>query len=195
MKRYRALLCLAAVLASGSFLSANEPYDSIRLVSYQPYFIEDGWILLDKVNAQGTTVFIDVESPEGAASRFIAANTSEAPTIYSIHSWSDNQHQFQKFLSNVIQENQTERIVPIRMSSSEAGACLNLVSEVVYIDCTDVASVNEKILAWVAHLSEHGLIAGNKWEWPEVDLAVVNAANELNLSLTVNGGYWFLKKN
>ncbi len=175
-------------------LEANEPYDSVRNVAYEPYFFEDGYILLEKVTAQGTTVFIDVGSTNGAAARYVAANTDGSTRIYSIHPWTGDEYGFQKFLSNVKQENQNEKIIPIRMSSHEAGAALNLVSEVIFIDSTNADKVYETILAWVSHLSEHGIISGNHWERLSVDLAVVKAAAELNLALSTNGTYWFLRK-
>lgn len=187
------LIALATILVC-SALFAIEPYDSVRLVSYEPYFFENSWILLNKVNSQGATVFIDVESPEGEAARFIAANTSDSTKVYNINSWEGNDYSFQKFLSNVAQESLSERVIPLRMNSKEAGTVTNLISEIVYIDSQDISSINDKILTWVTHLSEHGVIAGNKWEWPEVELAVVNAAVSLNLILSTDANFWFLQK-
>ncbi len=159
-----------------------------------PYYFENGYILLNKVNAQETTVFIDVESSEGMAARYISANTSESVKVFNINSWSESEHQYQKFLSNVIQENQGDRINSIRMSSREASNALNLVSELIYIDCENTDTVYEKILAWVSHLSQNGVIAGNRWEWHEVELAVVYAVVDLGLTLNIDGNFWFLKK-
>lgn len=191
----KTLLKYAFVLATvvASTLTANEPYDSIRTVALEPFFIEDGFILLDKVNNQGTTVFVDVGSINGAASRYIAATTNDTVKVYTINPWNSD-YSFQKFLSNVKQENQNEKITAIRMNSGEASAALNLVSEFIFIDASDSDTIYENILSWVSHLSEHGIISGNHWERTSVDLAVVKAAADLNLSLSTNGTYWFLKK-
>lgn len=194
MKSIANALCFASILVGSQLYAISEPYDSIKEVAYEPYFLENSWILLDKINSMDATVFIDVESPEGEAARFVGSYAPESVRVYSINSWSKNDYQFQTFLSNVIQEATTERIVPIRMTSDEASAALNLVSEVIYIACDEIDSVSEKIFNWVTHLSEGGVLAGNKWEWPQIELAVINAADELNLSLSIDGNYWFLSK-
>ncbi len=195
MKKIARLICLMTALAGGSFLYADaELNHALRLVSYEPYYFENGYILLNKVIAQETTVFIDVGSSEGMAARYISANTSESVKVFNINSWSGNDHRYQKFLSNVIHENQGDRIHSIRMSSREATDALNLVSELIYIDCEDKNTVHEKILSWATHLSLKGVIAGNRWEWPEVELAVVHAVVDLGLTLNIEGNFWFLKK-
>lgn len=187
---------LAITLTGGASLVASpEPYAAIRSVSYEPYFFENSYILLNKVNAQSTTVFLDIESPDGMAARFIASNAPETVKVYNLNSWKDNEHDFQKFLSNVIHENNDTKIIPLRMSSKEGSGALNLISELIYIDCTEQAAITEKILSWVAHLSQNGVIAGNKWEWPEVQLAVVSAAGDLGLALSIESNFWFLSKN
>lgn len=195
MKLFTKMIFFSTMVLGGTQLFAVEPYQSIRHVAYEPYFLENSWILLDKVNSQSTGVFIDVGSPNGEAARYIAANSPAERAIYSINSWSYNDHKFQIFLSNVIQENLDTRIVPIRMNSNEAGEALNLESELIYLDCNNVTSINDKILTWVSHLTEHGIIAGNRWDWKDVELIVVKAAVDLNLTLTTNANYWFLKKN
>lgn len=195
MRKMPKALLFGAFLAACTQLTAlPEPYASIRGVAYEPYYLQDSWILLGKVNALDAAVFIDVESRSGEAARFIGANTAEEVNVYCINSWKENDHQFQTFLSNVIHEDAAERVIPIRMSSNEAAAALNLIADVIYIDCNDIDAIPEKIMDWVTHLSENGVIAGNRWEWPEVEYAVVNAVGSLNLTLSINGNYWFLQK-
>lgn len=194
MKSIAKLVCLVATFAAGMSLYATEPYDSIRLVSYEPYFFENGWILIDKVNSQNTTVFIDVESQSGEAARFVSTNTSDAVRVYQVNDWNHNAHGYQTFLSNVVHENQADKITPITLNSKDGSAVLNLISECIFLDCNSPETVYDKILAWSSHLSDHGIIAGNKWGWPEVELTVINAAVELNLALTINSNFWFLAK-
>lgn len=186
---------IAAVFVGNSFLIADpEPYASIRQVSYEPYYFENSWILLDKVNAQSTTVFIDIESVDGMAARFVSANVPADVKVYNVNPWSQDEHQFQQFLSNVIEEGQQEQIIPLRMSSKEGSATLNLAAEVIYIDCSQPDSVYEKILSWSTHLTENGLIVGNYWNWNEVKLPVVSAAGDLGLTFSTNANFWFLKR-
>lgn len=175
-------------------LLSNEPYDSIKNVVYEPYFIQDGYILLDKVNTQNTTVFIDVQSTNGAASRYVALNTPETVKVVCVNPW-ENDYAFQKFLSNVKQENQNEKIIPLRMNSDNASSAINLLSELIFIDGSTNDSLYEAILGWVSNLTDQGVICGSHWELSSVKLAVVQVAANLNLSLTINGTYWFLKKD
>lgn len=186
-------LVFSTVLASAALINAAEPYDSIKVVPYEPYYIENGWILSNIAVAQGTTVFIDIDSPQGEVARFIASNTDSSVKVYSVNSWTE-ELSFQKFLSNVIHENLSERIIPLRMTSDEAERALDVVSEFIYIDC-NVNDITNKILGWVTHLSEHGIIAGNRWDLPSVELAVVNAAVELNLAIHLDQNFWYLKKD
>lgn len=191
----RSLLKNIFILALfASPLLANEPYDSIRDVAYTPYFLQNGYILLNEVNAQSTTVFIDVKSDGGAASRYIAANTNGTVKVYYVNTWYDD-YAFQQFISNVKQENQSGAITPIRMTSQGASMALNLISELIYIDTIHSSNLHEDILAWVDHLSANGVISGNFWERSPIELVVTKAAAELNLSLSTNGTYWFLKRS
>lgn len=184
---------LSAACSLTFMLNAVEPYDSIHTVAYEGYTLQDSYTLYSEVISQGTTVFIDVGSVDGAAARYIAANTNGSVRIYNVNSWGATDHSFQKFLSNVLQENQSQNITPIRMSALEASSDLNLVSECIFMDPTNADSIYDEILAWAYHLTPHGVIVGNHWEWLEVELEVVKAASQLNFSLTLNGTYWFLK--
>lgn len=189
---FKHVITLATCFTAALF--ANEPYDSVRQVDYEPVFVQDGYIILDKFNNLGATVFVDVASLGGNVGRYIAANTNESVKVYNINLWDGDQYGFQKFLSNVKQENQNEKIVPIRMSPAEAGSSLNVVSEFIYVDSSNASVLHDNILAWVSHLSENGVIGGNHWERTAVEVAVVTAAAELNLTLSTNGHYWFLNK-
>lgn len=73
MKKFACVIGLisAFICSYAGTLTAAEPYDSLRQVSYEPYFFENSWILLNKVTAQSTKVFVDVDSPNGMAARVI----------------------------------------------------------------------------------------------------------------------------
>lgn len=196
MKKLLKHLFLAAALLSGTYLTADEPepYASVRNISYEPYFLENNYILSQIVDFHATTNFIDVASNEGAAARSVAAYNPSTAKVYSINAWGENPHDFHKFLSNVKQENQAEKIIPIRMTSSEACLALNVLAEVIFIECSSQDHILENILRWESHLTENGAIVGNHWEWSEVELAVSKAATLNNLSLSTNGNYWILSK-
>lgn len=185
-------LGVGAMLLS-SLCYGSEPYDSVKLMPLEPYFIDNGYILLNKVNSLSTTVFIDVESTDGSAARYIASNTDGSVKVFSVNSWS-GEHDYQLFLSNVKHENTDNKIVSLRMNSHEAAEALNLIAEVIFIDSSDSAGLQNKILSWATHLAEGGVIAGNNWAWHDTLMAVVTASSQLNLTMSVDGNYWYLTK-
>lgn len=193
MKSLIKIMLMVSTLIFSPLFSV-EPYDSMRQLTYQPYFLQDGYILYNKVAAQAPTIFVDVGSVDGAASRYIAANTDSSVKIYCINPWSEGEQSFNQFISNVVQENKSEQIIPLRMTSKEASNALNITAGLVFIEGSDSSVVYDNILSWVALLSDNGKICGNHWELPSLELAVVEAAVHLNLGLTVNGTYWFLEK-
>ena len=125
MHAYLKQLGLTALLCSGAYagLHAAEPYDLIRILPDEPYFVENGWILLDIVNATNTALFLDVDSPNGEASRFIASNTvvsnNVGVSVFAINPWK-SEEAYHRFLSNVRQEGLEDRITALRMTSAEA---------------------------------------------------------------------------
>jgi len=169
-----------------------EPYVSIKPLSYEPSYIQNASVLSDKAQTLGTTTFIDVESFNGAAARYMATATDSSVKIYNINSWCE-ELSFQQFLSNVSVEGNSERIIPIRMSSDEAEGTLNVTSEFIYIDCNG-SGIQGKIQGWAMHLTGQGVIGGNRWDRPYVELAVVNAAVELNLTISIDQNFWFLSR-
>ena len=162
-------------------------------MTYEPSYLENSWILSNKAQSLGTTAFVDIESQNGAAARYMAAVTDGSVKIYCVNPWYGEQS-FQKFLSNVTAEGSAEKIVPIRMTSDEAGAALNAVAEFIYID-SDKPDLGDRILGWAMHLTDNGVMGGNNWERPSVELAVVSAAVELNLSISIEQNYWFLTRH
>lgn len=185
------LLLLAGSLTFA--LEAVEPYDSIRMVPYEPFFLSDSYILLNKIFNSGSTTVIDVGSEKGGVARYLAANTDSSIGIYQIGEWNENEYAFQKNLSNIIHENLTERIVPLRMASEEASAALNLNADFIFINSSNADNVYSEIISWYSHLTPNGIIAGNNWEWSSVELEVVKAASDLNMAFNFDGPYWFLQ--
>lgn len=179
---------MALLLCSG--LYAAQPYDSVRPLQQDPYFVENGYILSNKVSSTNTVLFVDVDSPNGDAARFIAA-VNNTVNVFAINSWSEEER-YHRFLSNVFQDGTGDRITALRMSSEEAAKALNLNAGVIFLDSSDSVSLGRKIQMWLTQVAEGGVIAGNHWESTAVELAVVTAAAELNLVLSTNGNYWFL---
>lgn len=193
MRLFFKQLSLAAALLLTSSLSAAQPYDSLRALPDQPYFLENGYVLSGKVSSLTTPlIFVDVGSPNGEAARFIAANNPSV-SVFAISPWSA-EGQFHQFLSDVRQENVTSNITVLRMTSAEASNALDLSAGIIYLDCSDSTTVHNNILMWLTQLGDNGVIAGNHWSSILVEQAVIQAAADLNLVLSTNANYWFLTR-
>ncbi|HEY4832595.1 MAG TPA: hypothetical protein VIH61_08570 [Waddliaceae bacterium] len=189
---------LASLLISSSPVSADpQPYTNIHILPYVPYYVPDGFALIDQINSLPATVFIEVGSQDGAAARFVAQNAPAGLAIYAVSSWwscdPSEKYLFQKFLSNVIQENTTESIVPIRMASYEGAKALNIIADVIYVNSAS-ETLNSDILAWSSHLSSIGVICGSNWQDPVVEMAVAQAAAQLGCVVVNNGNFWSIEK-
>lgn len=191
MKKIFSTLFLSTIICSN--ISAVQPYDSVRTIPYEPYYLPNSWVVLNQFNNREGTVFVDVGSTQNGASRYIAQNVGDGVNVYAISPWSDL-GSFQQFLSNVIQENTTERIIPLRMDSNEASDSLNIIADIIYLNSDDPDTLHNNIILWSSHLSTNGAIVGDNWNFLAIELAVITAANNLGLTLANDGTLWILHR-
>ena len=190
-------LCACWLITTSTIKADPQPYTNIHVLSYVPYYVPDGYLLIGKINSLSATVFVEVGSQNGAAARFVAQNTPSQLAIYAVSSWwscdPSEKYLFQKFLSNVIQENSTERIIPIRMSSYEGAKALNIIADVIYVNSAS-ENLTSDILAWFSHLSSTGVICGSDWLDPMVELSVSQAAVQLGCVVVTSGNFWSIER-
>lgn len=190
------LLCSAATLP--------EPYHSIKDLPFDDH----GWFhnqdqLYISLNSQEVTTVIEVGSWLGSSTRFIARNIPENGVVYAIDHWQGSSNEdvhmqdprlpqlYHLFLSNVKQAGLAKKIVPVRMSSSEAASALNVMADLIYLDAShDTESVYKDIMLWLPHVKEGGILCGDDWWWDSVKAAVNMAADELNLGVYSSGNFW-----
>ncbi len=199
MKYLKNLLTAGMLLTNITIFADNpEPYLSVRNLLPTPYYVEDGYALLNLITTQDAATVVDVGSADGGFARYIAQQASSLPSlnkIYSISDWSadqSNKHPFQNFLSNVVQENTSSLIVPIRMSPLEAASALNIKADFIYVNSSQ--DVYKDILAWYPHLNNAGTIAGNNWNDSSVEMGVTKAAQDLDLNLQLTNNVWYFTK-
>ncbi len=198
LKVFKPLLLSMALASSCTLLAANpQPYASIHTLPETPYYLADGYILLNLIQTNAANIFVDVGSHEGAAARYIAQNTAAGFQVYSVDLWhAGNAHDntFQQFLSNVVQENTANTIVPLRMGSLEAARVTNVLADAIFLGSSD-SSLQQEIIAWSSHLSAIGFISGLNWSNSDVQVAVTQAAQQLGLFLHVNDNLWSLQRS
>lgn len=203
MSYLKKILLAGLVTASFSiFADLPQPYASIRNMPSIPYYVQDGYVFFQLINSHNSSVIVDVESQDGSVARYIAQqknNLSSINTIYSVNSWTDygaQRHLFQRFLSNVIQENTADSITPIRMSSQEAALALNVTADFIsLVGGNDADIIYRDILAWYPHLADGGVLCGNNWNENAIEIGVTKAAAALDLTLKINDNVWYFEKN
>ncbi len=204
MKKYLGNIFISSAIFAGASLYADlsQPYASIHNLPPTPYFVQDGYTIYNFVSTNNAAVVIDVESQDGGVARYLAGQAANLPSlqqIYSVNMWQScdrSQKQlFRRFLSNVIQENTTQLITPVRMSSSEAAISLNVKADLIsLVGANDQQSIYNDILGWYPHLSDTGVMCGNNWYEPSVQIGVTKAALMLDVPVQVNDTTWYLVK-
>lgn len=199
IKLFRSL-AVTSLLSISSLLTAVQPYDSIVTLPQTYFYFPDGWVLYSLVSDNASAVIVDVESTDGGVARYLAQqNIPSVTQIYSISLWQNGEppeyDRYQRFLSNVIHENTTEVIIPLRMSSSEAAAALNVNADFIYFGSNDPSTLHDEITHWISNLSDNGILAGTNWNENAIKVAVVEAAYDFNLNLGISDNVWYLKKN
>lgn len=203
MKKYLKSMFVAGLLLANLSLFADTPppFSLIHNLPQTPYFVLDGYIYYSLISSQNAAVIIDVDSQDGSVARYIAQQVATLPSvkqIYSISAWQNSDHSqkhlFQRFLSNVSQENTADLITPIRMSSLEAAGALNIVADFIsLVGANDRDAIYNEIIAWFPHLSATGVICGNNWDENEVQEGVTEAAAALNVSVNVDANVWYIE--
>lgn len=202
MRSFRKIVLAVLFMANQSiYADVPQPYESIREVAATPYYVQDAYTYFSLISTHNAAVIVDVESQDGGVARFVAEQASSLPAlsqIYSVSAWNDypsKTHLFQRFLSNVKQENTTALIIPIRMNSQEAATGLNVKADFISLVGGNTGEgIYQDILAWYPHLSDIGVICGNNWNENSVAVGVTQAAASLNVTLHVNNNVWYFLK-
>jgi hypothetical protein len=190
-----------------------EPYKSIKIIPQDLY----GWF--SAANKQKLEEFIRNHKPKtileiaswmGVSAIFMASISNQDSVVYAIDHWlgslehnTEKEYQvklptlYQQFLSNVIHSNLTHKIIPMRMSSLEAAAFLNIEPELIYIDGShQEEDVYNDILAWYPKLKTGGILCGDDYTWVHpttgsVKRAIERAAKVLHIStVTATHVFW-----
>ncbi len=198
-------LSLSAVLQA----DLPPPYDKVDLLPFNPHgWYQNGDSLEPLIKNNHVKVIIEVGSWLGASTRHIAKTLPEDGIVYAVDHWMGSPNEdnspydianlYQQFLSNVIHENLTHKIVPLRMSSLEAASTLKIRPDLIYIDAThDYENVRADLIHWFPFVKGHGILCGDDYNWGE-DLSVKRAVDtfalENNLTVHTNGWFWRLEE-
>lgn len=184
------------------------PYDSVDLLPFNPQgWYRNGPSMEWLIRRGNVKVVIEVGSWLGLSTRHIAKTLPEDGVVYAIDHWLGSPNEdnssfdipnlYRSFLSNVIHENLTHKIIPVRMSSLEASVRLKVKPDLIYLDAThDYNSVLQDLILWFPLVKGHGILCGDDYYWGDgpVKRAVDKFADANNLIVHDDGWLWYLEE-
>ena len=159
------------------------------------------------IKQQHPRIVIEVGSWTGLSTCHIASLLDEDSILYAVDHWlGSSEHQdiairpylYEQFLSNVIHSGFSFAIVPIKMTSMDAATYLpNILgvkqADFIYIDAShETDEVFADLTAWYPFVRGHGILSGDDWLWPSVQIAVQRFAEEQNLKIVSHENFWCL---
>jgi predicted O-methyltransferase YrrM len=187
-----------------------EPYRSVTPLAFDPQgWLDDGTRekLRELLVARGARVVVELGSWLGLSTRFLAEQLPANGKVYAVDTWLGSEEincqpamarrlpdLYQRFLSNVLHAGLTDRIVPVRMTTVEAAAALDVLPDLVFVDASHrEADVYADIMAWYPRLMAGGILCGDDWaNYPSVRSGVERAAGELQRRVEHQGNCWWL---
>jgi predicted O-methyltransferase YrrM len=155
-------------------------------------------------------VVIEVGCWFGFSTRHLATLLPPGGVVYAVDHWTgslENQegahawtpklpYLYEQFLSNVIHENLTDKIIPVRMNSLEASRYLKGTKpDLIYIDAShDYESVYADLAAWYPLVKGHGFMCGDDYldgEMLTIKWAVDQFALDHGLTVKNHGSFWY----
>jgi len=204
------LLFIFFIAVSSIHASLPKPYSELKTVLAKN---NHGWFgngpQLDELfKKQKIEKIIEVGSWLGLSTFHMAKMLPNNGKIYAVDHWvgsvehtSDELKDmlptlYEQFLSNVIHEKLTDKVIPIRMTSYDASFVLDEKVDLIYIDgAHDEKNVFQDLYVWYPKLKENGIMCGDDWLWPGVRRAVIKFAKTKNLDIVNDGltGFWYYK--
>ena len=202
-------LVFSCLMSCMLFADLPPPYNTVDLMPFNPQGGYSNAIPLRKlIKERNVKTVIEVGSWLGLSTRDIAKTIPDDGIVYAIDHWlgspnEDNspfdiENLYRQFLSNVIHEDLTHKIIPLRMSSIEAAWSLDIHPDLIYLDAThDFYSVYQDLTLWFPFVQGHGVLCGDDYLWGH-DLPVQRAvhlfAHQRNLIVHANEWFWYLEE-
>lgn len=163
--------------------------------------------LMKSCNAK---VVVELGSWLGAFTIFIADHLDDSSKVYAVDIWEETpectsamglkpaeaqkfyQILYQQFLSNMIHQKLTHKIIPIRMRTVEAAEKVDINPDLVYVDASHAEEdVYNDVKSWYPKIVSGGIMCGDDWGWPSVRRGVTRIAEELNQTIHAEGNIWW----
>lgn len=211
MKQWLTLvMCLYSFLFYGAELPY--PYNTLsEVLPFNPHSLyRNEMMMTSLIKEYDVKIIVELGSWVGASTRHFAREISPHGKVYAVDHWlGSTEHEsrifrkllptlYQQFLSNVIHEELTDQIIPIKMPTHEASQwfkIFRIVPDMIYVDAShDEDSVYQDLSDWFPLVCGHGIMCGDDWDWPGVNKAVSRFASENNLVIENDGLLWYLRE-
>jgi predicted O-methyltransferase YrrM len=212
MRKFLPVFCAFSLLFSiNSHAELPAPYDTVELMPFSPQgWYQNGPSMEWLIRRGNVKTVIEVGSWLGLSTRHIAKTLPEDGIVYAVDHWLGSPNEdnsvfdmanlYRQFLSNVIHEKLTHKIIPIKMPSREAARFLTVKPDLVYIDAThEFTQVMLDLILWFPFVKGHGVLCGDDYFWGSdypgpVKRAVDKFAQENNLIVHDDGWMWYLEE-
>lgn len=154
---------------------------------------------------------IEVGSWLGLSTSHIAKTLPDDGVVYAVDHWLGSSEidpkamnypdLYRQFLSNMIHQNLTHKVIPVKLPSVEASVSLKVKPDLIYIDgAHDFVSVFVDLALWYPLIKEGGILCGDDYGWGSehnfpVKRAVDLFAKENNLVVRSDGWFWYFEPN
>jgi cephalosporin hydroxylase len=162
--------------------------------------------LSDLIKKNSVQTIIEVGCWYGESTIFMAQQLPEGGKIYAIDSWigypreiyKNTLNVYKRFLSNVVHAGQTEKVIPVRMTSLSASRTFSKYeakADLIYIDADHAyKAVYSDIKAWSPYLKEGGMLCGNLYtkdkQSQEIKKAVTDYCKRNGKKATFDNYLW-----
>lgn len=220
MKKYIFYLQIlfALQLSAVNLENLPYPYNEAKLMPYKP----DGWyaikcrLNLERfIQTRNIKTLVEIGSWMGQSTLHMATILPDDGRLYAVDTWLGSPNEmdrhskevletlYDQFLSNVIHDELTHKIIPVRMESLEAAKIMREIVEdreidLIYLDATHTyEAAYQDLMHWFPYVKGHGLFCGDDWSWGggSVGRAVTQFAQENHLTIKRDGGgFWWLEE-
>ncbi|MBA3721880.1 MAG: class I SAM-dependent methyltransferase [Parachlamydiaceae bacterium] len=189
------------------------PYDiGAKLVPYsQSDLFKNQTPLASIIEKNKIKTIIEIGSWYGESTIFMASVLPKGGKVFAVDSWigyprhtyKNTRNNYEKFLSNVVHVNLTNRIVPIRMTSLSASKIFqnyfNQQVDMVYIDGDHTyKAVYCDLLAWNPYVKPDGVICGNLFakdaeDTKQIQKAIKDYCKKYSKVFVFEENFWQIK--
>lgn len=190
----------ALPLSLSEIQSLPHPYSTLKKVlPFNPFGMYFNSEFIQKLFAHNNIVnAVEIGSYYGVSTRHIASLLPENGKLFAIDDWAYFAGMYEQFLSNIVSSGLTDKVIPIKQKSQDSISTITKNTEhfdLIYIDGDhETEGVLMDLYLYFPLAGEHGIVCGDDWLLTTVRAAVVDFAQENDLTVYGACNFWFLKK-